>query len=85
MLKIIAIVTYVGRNDYLQLGERQALMSETETFQCYPFLTLNNFRSKYLLKEAFASILPEGKFVRFRILSSLDYPMFGKLTLYMYK
>ena len=47
-------------------------------FQCYQFLTLNKFRSKYLLKGAFASIVSEERFVCFKVLNS--YIKFGDLT-----
>lgn len=81
--KIVVFITKNNRNYHIHCSkrsfsaQRRRLIPKTQIFQRYPFLTLNNLSSKYLWKEAFASIRPEGKFVRFRVLNS--YVKFGDL------
>ena len=70
------IVTISKRSSSAQ---RRALISETQISQRYPFLILNNFKSKYFWKEAFASIVQEETFVRFKDLNL--YVKFGDLSL----
>ena len=55
----------------LLINDLQASKQKQEIFQLFIPTVLYNFRSKYLLNEAFASIRPEENFCLFEILNHI--------------